>query len=350
MSTARQAQMWTAVHELVDGAASLDDLRWHGVHLLAAERRRRQGLAVPPALQLEQRLSAIRTLCAPDVLARVREVVDGPILLVKGPEIAARYPTPAARPFWDLDILVADSSAAQRAVMAAGLHEIGDPSVYRGIHHLRPLQWGDRPLALEVHHQPKWPAGLTAPRWDELVERAERRASVAVDGIWTLDPAAHALTVAAHAWAHHPLARLRHLIDVGAVAYEADRDELDALARRWGCRRMWRTTSRALDDLLGDGRRSGALRIWARHLSSARERTVFERHLHEVLAPLWGLPSHRGVRAAWGAVLGDVRREGQETWTVKLNRSTMAVRNLGRAKSVHDAAVSAAVKTRREDS
>ena len=48
------------------------------------------------------------------------------LILMKGPEAAARYPDPALRPFCDLDFLVDDPAAAHRALMAAGFVEVGD--------------------------------------------------------------------------------------------------------------------------------------------------------------------------------------------------------------------------------
>ncbi len=39
---------------------------------------------------------------------------------------------------------------------AAGFRPTGDPDLYVGIHHLRPLVWPGLPMAVEVHHEPKW--------------------------------------------------------------------------------------------------------------------------------------------------------------------------------------------------
>ena len=75
-------------------------------------------------MQLE-RWAAGTLLAAPETLARVRRVVDGPILLHKGPEAAAAYPDPVMRGFDDIDLIVRDAPAVQRALVRAGFVEIG---------------------------------------------------------------------------------------------------------------------------------------------------------------------------------------------------------------------------------
>ncbi|HMJ34006.1 MAG TPA: nucleotidyltransferase family protein [Baekduia sp.] len=337
MTGSDRRSMWQAVDALVDAAPSFEHLRWHGLHLLAARRRREQGAAVPQNIRVEQRLAAVRALGAPELLRRLRDAVDGPVILVKGPEVAVRYPDPLTRPYRDLDVLVSDSVAAQKALRAAGFREVGEPSMYRGIHHLRPLQWDGHPLWIEVHHQPKWPDGLSAPTAAELTDRAVCHAAVDVGGVAALDPAAHAVLLAAHAWAHTPLARLSHLVDIAAVVQEADAAEVRGLAERWGCARLWRTTERAVDALFNGSAPSLAMRTWARHLAAARERTVFERHVQESAAPLWGLPPVPGANAAAATLLGTARRNRGESWKSKLHRSQAALRNAARAKSLHDA-------------
>ena len=71
-----------------------------------------------------------RAMAAPALLERIRTATEGPLLLVKGPEVARLYPDPALRCFRDLDILVPDAPATQRQLLAAGFQETGDPSLY----------------------------------------------------------------------------------------------------------------------------------------------------------------------------------------------------------------------------
>ena len=106
------------------------------------------------------------------LLRRVREVCSGPIVLMKGPEVGARYPDPALRPCKDLDLLGREPDGVQRALRAAGFLPTGTPHLYEGIHHLRPLYLPGLPVTIEVHARPKWPTHMTAPPAAELIEAA----------------------------------------------------------------------------------------------------------------------------------------------------------------------------------
>ena len=84
----------------------------------------------------------------------------------------------------------------------------------------------------------------------------------------TLPVAQHAVVLATHAWAHEALACAGRLIDVSLMALEADPAEADAIARRWGCLRLWRTTRRAAAALVEGEQSPLAMRLWARHLNA----------------------------------------------------------------------------------
>ena len=71
-------------------------------------------------------------LTAHTVLEKARDAYDGRMLLMKGPEVASRYPNPADRPFRDLDILVDDPQSAQQSLIKAGFIEAGGGAT----HHL----------------------------------------------------------------------------------------------------------------------------------------------------------------------------------------------------------------------
>lgn len=330
--------MWERIDSLVERAPHLRALRFHRLELLEARRRRAAGLALGE-LASDEAVAMASELAVPVVLERARAAWDGRLVLVKGPELALDYPAPRCRRFWDLDLLTDDAPRAQAALLAAGFREVGDPALYEGIHHLRPLWWPGLPLTIELHARPKWPDTLTPPAAAELLAAAVP-GRVGVAGVDTLPPEQHAVLLAAHSWAHEPLARIGHLIDVAVTLERGDREAAAALARRWGCARLWRTTERAAGALLG-GRRSTAVAAWGRHLRGARERTVLEAHLHGWLAPLWGLPRRRAPRAALAAVLGELRREGPERWHTKLARTRMALANAGTAQAEHDLALDA---------
>ena len=91
-------------------------------------------------------------------------------------------------------------------MVEAGFEPTGDPELYVGIHHLRPLVLPGLPPVVEVHHDPKWLDG-TAPPTAELLKTAVPSAT-GIPGLLTLEPARHAVALAVHAWAHVPLSRL----------------------------------------------------------------------------------------------------------------------------------------------
>ena len=162
-------------------------------------------------------------------------------------------------------------------------------------------------------------------------------------GVLAPSPAHHALLLAAHAWAHRPLSRLRDLIDIAVVAGRGRaRHEIRRLARSWGIQRVWATTARAIERVLGDGRRPPPLAIWARHLDAAREQTVLESHVQNWLCALWVLPGGRAIAAAAGAVGADLVPEDDEGWPAKLARTRVALANAFVRKSKHDEALDAA--------
>lgn len=331
---AADGDIWPAVDRLVDRAARVEDLRAHRIHLLAARRWRAAGRPVPPELQADERRAVVAALTAPVLLRRVREACDGPLVLVKGPEVGARYPDPALRAYHDLDLLVPDPPAAQRALLAAGFVEVGDPRLYEDIHHERPLAAPDLPLHLELHSEPKWPDAGAPPRTEELLGAAIPTA-LGVDGVGTLPSAHHALVLAAHSWAHSPLRRVGELVDVAVVSDGAHSGELRALAARWGLRRIWDTTAAAADALLDGGRPTWPLRTWARQLPAVRDRTVLETHLEHWLSGFSALPLGGALAAGAGALATELRSAPGEPTAAKLSRTRLAVRNALVRRSEH---------------
>jgi len=295
---------------------------------------------VPDRMLAAERLAAAGTLAAPVLMAKVRAAIDGPVLLMKGAEVARHYPDPALRSFGDLDLIVPDAQRSQRQLMEAGLELCGEAWVYEGIHHLRPLRLPELPLIVEFHHAPKWIDGLEPPSVPELLELAVPAPHLG-EGVLTLPPGPHALLMAAHTWGHYPLTPLRDLLDIALVAREANPAEIERLAAIWGIERVWRSTWRAADHLFGDGRRPASTRIWARHLTGVRERTVLESHLQRWLAGVWALPRRQAVGSFWKAVANDLRPEGDERWRAKLRRTRTALRDAFVRKSHHDHALTA---------
>jgi Uncharacterised nucleotidyltransferase len=328
--------MWERIDSLLEASDSpLDVLRLHRVELLEARRRQAAGLPLEPDMIADQTRVAVDEMAATPLLERVRAAWDGPLVLVKGPEVALDYGAPGLRSFGDLDLLTDDAEAAQAALIEAGFQEVFDPEIFEDIHHLRPLWWPGLPLVVELHTRANWPAGIPGPSTGELLAAAVP-SRLGVDGVDTLPAAHHTLVLAAHAWAHQPLGRLGNLIDVAVTLRRTDPAEVDALARRWGCRRMWRTTHAAIRAVLEGERRSPGVALWARHLEPVRERTVFEWHVKDLLAPVWGLPPRAAIAAVRAEVLATAGPEGAESWRAKLRRVRTAFGNAGVARSAHD--------------
>lgn len=337
------SSVWRRIDELIDGAPGLPALRAHRIQLLAGRRWRELGREIPDDLRMEERLAAVRDGIAPDLLARVRGATDQPVVLLKGPEIARRYPSAALRQYIDLDLLAPDADRLQADLLAAGFEPTEDPAwafrrsaaddLFADKHHCHPLRWAGWPMRLEIHRRPSWPAWLSQPPVTELFDRAVPSQA---DGILTLPPGPHALVLAAHLWVSNPFARLRDVLDISLLLPETDPVEVDELARAWGLERVWATTRAVARSVLLDGRTTSAERLWARHLDGAREQTVFEVHVTRWASPFWALPLGPAVRVAAGNAASDFRPAVDEPWRSKARRSFRTLGNLGEVKSRHE--------------
>lgn len=279
--------------DLVDRAPTVRALLYHRLGVVAAHRRRALSRPVEAPLQEEERFAAQASLAAPIILERVREIAGQPVTVLKGPEVAAHYPDPRLRPHHDLDVLVPDAAAAQRALLAAGCEvRIEQPSP----HHELPLVFPDLPLVLELHSAP------LAPRWAR-VGGAEVLAC-AGDSAWqpgralAPPPEVHAVLIAAHAWVERPLRRVLDLVDVLVLLGSGDRAAADETAERWNLGRLWRTTVTAAEHLLERGEITMPLRTWARNTPAARERTRGESMLEYAVSPFSALPARQAVRVS----------------------------------------------------
>ncbi len=321
-------ELWQAVDRLVDGA-SMDGILVHKLGPLAADRWRRLGRALSPALQYEERAAALNRPLATQLIYRLREHCDGPLVLFKGPEVARFYPAHARR-FSDVDLLAPDAAAVSRSLLAAGFVESPDeeeaPTAV-GHHHLTALEWPTIPLRVEPHTRFNWPEYATQPTVAEIIE-ASVPCSLGVEGVLAPAPAHHALILAAHAWQHEPLQTLRDLIDVAAVSSHVETSELDRLAAEWGIGRIWQTTRRAIEGLFYDGRQTVPLRTWARHLERVRARSVLGDHLQRWLSGFWELAPGNALAQAAGAVRDDIRPLPDERRRDKLVRVLTATRDL----------------------
>jgi hypothetical protein len=331
VASALDEGIWASVERILT-AAEIDGIRFHKLGALAGRFRRRQGEAVPPALAADERGAAVAMVISTPVLQRVRSACDGPIVLVKGPEVARLYPG-QARVFGDLDVLVPDPPAVQQALKAAGFVEVGE--FYEDAHHLRPLIFPGLGLKVEVHKRPSWPKRLASPSLDEILEAAVPCTS-GVDGVVTPDARHHALILAAHGWKENPLGTMRDLIDVAAVSAGIPEHDLDRAARAWGLGRVWTATRGTTEALLEGRSLSLPVRLWAGHLESVRERTILEGHLRGWLQGFWKLPPRLALLDTRDAIRRELLPGPEETWRDKLTRTADAVRHPRQPHSLHD--------------
>jgi hypothetical protein len=264
-------------------------------------------------------------LLARPLLERIRSVCDGPLVLIKGPEVARLYPGDA-RNFSDIDLLVLDPRRVHDALRASGFVEVDDPDLFVHHHHLRPLRSPSFALKVEVHSGLPWPEGIPPPPIQEIVSAAVP-SKTGIQGISAPDDAHHALILAAHAWVHDPLGTLRDLVDVAAVAAAVPETELDRIAHAWGVERVWKTTYSAAGALLDGRPRPLALRVWARHLGRVRERVVIENHLARWLHSLSERPPADALVATAAVLRQEFLPTPGEPWRHKLIRVGHAFRH-----------------------
>jgi hypothetical protein len=297
--------LWAAVDRVLDEMPPTGSPHAHGLGPIAAWRWREQGREVPASLEEISRRSGYGTVSVAPLLERIREAIDGPIVLIKGPEIAARYPRPALRPFGDLDLLVEDVERAERQLVAAGFDLVGPADhVLPGHHHDRPLRIKGLALAVELHRNPGWLNWQRAPANAEVFARAIPSVT-GVAGIDAMPAVDHALLLSAHSWRHGPYHSWVHLIDIALAREIPDPDEIERQSRLWDLAVVWRLTNQAIQALFFDGEGwPGPIdRVWCRHLPAMRERTLLEYY-----AAYWlkGLAAP-GLRLRTRAIAEDVR-------------------------------------------
>lgn len=332
--------LWRCVDDVIERSPSSVDLRAHRLHLLAAQRFRALGQPVPEKFAADERLAAAVTLAAEITLERARAAYDGTLVLMKGLEVARRYPSPTLRPFRDLDLIADRPEQAQRALIAAGFVSVGmDDRAYEDRHHLRPLRLPGLPVLVELHRRPVWISWGSPPSTAELLSDAVPSAT-GISGVLALSSAHHALALAAHSWEGTPLRRILDLVDVTLIAREADPVELWDAARRWRLDGVWRTMAAAADAVLfGAPALPWHVRLWAGSVERARDRSMVRDHAARLLSPFSVLPLNEALGVAAGALGDTVGPVEGESWRVKAARMRRALRHAFERVSVHNASL-----------
>jgi hypothetical protein len=324
-----QTPLWRAVDRVIDrivtSGGGVEGLVRHKLGPLAAGWFERSGMPVPSQLREEQRSAALATMIAVPLVARIRGTVEGKLLLLKGPEVAALYP-PGGRRFSDVDVLSDRASAAQTALLDAGFVEVEDESYSQlhDHHHLHPIRFPSIWLNVEVHSAPNWPLRAPPPPVAEIFEAAVPSA-LNLEGVDAPARLHHALMLAAHGWRHEPFSRVRDLLDIAVLAEGLPESELESTAKRWGIARLWSTTRLAIEGVFFDERPSRTLKILGPHLASGGERTVFQNHLLHWLYPFWELPLGGALAQTARTARVDLTPAPGETWGRKLERTASAV-------------------------
>ncbi|MCA9860833.1 MAG: nucleotidyltransferase family protein, partial [Thermomicrobiales bacterium] len=265
--------LWTALDRIIATAPNAAALRTHGLGPVAAWRLRKRGAPVPPDIERLALGAAYASVTAGPLLEKVAGIVQEPILLLKGPEVAKLYPERALRTFGDLDMLVSDYPSAERRLIEAGFSELYPNRRIEGHHHGSPLGYGSLALMVELHRDPGWLRWLTPPSNTELMRSAIPGVN-AIDGVFALPLEQQALYLASHAWRHGPYTSLIHLIDIELIRQQTDPALIDQLARRWGIERVWQSLCSMIDWTIyeSDQEPGRVHRCWARHLDDTRER------------------------------------------------------------------------------
>lgn len=226
----------------------------------------------------EQRHSALQQMMAEVTLKEMRDAFDGRLVLFKGLEVACRYRDPSERTSVDVDVLCDDAEGLQAALLGIGLQPMESPlpgldtttlAEHRhqtdDHHHLWPLVRAAAPVVVEVHRSPGWLAGMTPPSTASLLAGAVP-SRTGIDGIETLEPAAHAVYLAVHSWRDRPFHRHRDLTDIEMLLEDQQTAaRADELATQWGINRIWGWYRNAIAVAAGKERPKLAVRAFGGH-------------------------------------------------------------------------------------
>jgi hypothetical protein len=227
-------RFWQQASSLALGLASLPIQRSHGLHLLAAHSLVKLELPLSDDLRRDWEAATARTLIVPIIIGQLSSALGEPVVLVKGAEIAQRYPDPAARGYSDIDILVQDLPRALDRLRHAGFDEL---NIAVAGHHVT-VQASGLPIPVEVHGRLNWPRWATPPSTSDLIRVAMPSRAFPCTAR-TLPPDLHTVYVAAHAWLHCPLTQLADLVDIAALGSESSFAQLASRAAELRLDRLW---------------------------------------------------------------------------------------------------------------
>lgn len=333
---ATMADLWISLDRIIETAPNASALRTHGLGPIAAARLRQRGEQVPDDIDRLARGAVYASITAAPLLQKVIDVLQEPVVLLKGPEVARFYPERTMRTYGDLDLLVSDYARAERKLIEAGFAELIPNRIVEGQQHDSPLGLSNLALMIELHRHPGWLRWLTPPSEQELRQVAIPSVT-GVDGAFALPPEHLVLFLASHAWRHNPYHSLIHLVDIELVRQQTDPERVTYLAKQWGIEPVWNHLCAMIDWFIYQQNDPPGIvhRWWARHFDEMREQTLFEFYLGN-----WG----RGLAAPthseqFESVIHDIRfRFSTHSWQNrrhKLKRIYQGARGLNAPSSRH---------------
>jgi hypothetical protein len=298
--------IWPGVANTIAAHPDASLLRAQGLSALAAAYWNETDHPIADELDSDRASATALGLQAERMLHQVADLAAQPFLLMKGPELATRYPEPGLRELNDLDLLVLDTSVIEQSLLRSGWSTYTGPGElrwYDDIHHARPLVAPGSSLPMEPHRRPNWPTWGRPPEFAELHE-ASVASTLGIEGVRTPSVEHHALLVLAHSWAHMPFERFSQLIDFALLVEECNTVELAACARRWQLSKLLSVGLATIDSVLLAHRRDSAMVRWfAPHLRTleppARAREQLDRYMSSFLVTTPTRAASAMAAASW---------------------------------------------------
>lgn len=251
------------------------NLEFHRIQLLAATLHQYVPWPIPEKHLLLCKVQIMRVNAVVAQLAQLAEVIDQPLILLKGADLAFRYPFPNARPLGDIDILLEDPLDAFHRLKDSGYHGAAASSLPNDYHHLPVLVPHTKGLRVpvELHRSLGMFPWINQPSVQQCFDSSVD-SPLRIPNVRSLSPEFNTVYVAAHAWRHSPLSRMGYLVDVASALLSTEPESAGRMAAEWNMSHIWRQTYSAMQYLVrGQGSRPLSVATWARHLTTLEPRS-----------------------------------------------------------------------------
>lgn len=308
------------IETVLERAVDPEAANAQGLRLLLLDREVERGQELPKKQRDARYLAHLLKPVSVALLARIRAAVEGPLIIIKGPEVSAHYPRPGLRSWCDLDIIAEDAAAVWEQLKAAGFSG-GARSEGHDHRHEPPLSLPGYRLTVEVHRTIPLPLWGRSPDWSWLLRHTYPARSGS--GFLAPVPELHAVIIAAHAWAHSPFRSLRDSLDQELLLLDGDPAVAKALADELGVGRLWDAERRLADNVFRDRPIGGNLtRMLTSDLRSCRLQSRRHILLSLCTGPMFADDLLSGVRAARSSASKALHPEsGSYAWSAKRLRA-----------------------------